>query len=117
MIDITDLIGKPFRMLARGPDAFDCMGLVIEIFKRAGIEIPDPVEDPEGAEARWVELDPGSLWDPFTVIGFAKTEFVGHVGLYLGWGLVIHARENRGIEIMPLSKFPERIVKAYAYRY
>ena len=44
---ITDLIGLPYRRGARGPDAYDCYGLCIEVSKRAGIEIPEiptPIE-------------------------------------------------------------------------
>ncbi len=37
----SDLIGKPFADFARGPDAFDCYGLVIEVFKRSGYSFPD----------------------------------------------------------------------------
>ena len=36
-----DLIGKPFADLGRGPDAYDCWGLVIEVGQRMGIEVPD----------------------------------------------------------------------------
>jgi len=36
-----DLIGKPYEDLGRGPDSYDCWGVVIEVGKRLGIEIPD----------------------------------------------------------------------------
>lgn len=37
----ADLIGKPFLDYARGPDAYDCYGLVIEVMRRAGRKFPD----------------------------------------------------------------------------
>jgi len=40
-LDFSDLIGKPFSDLGRGPDSYDCWGLVREAGNRLGIEIPD----------------------------------------------------------------------------
>jgi len=37
----VDLIGKPWRKCARGPDAYDCLGLVLEIQRRRGVEVPN----------------------------------------------------------------------------
>lgn len=40
-IKTDDLLGKPWKMNARGPDAYDCYGLVIECCKRAGTPLLD----------------------------------------------------------------------------
>jgi cell wall-associated NlpC family hydrolase len=37
----ADLIGKPFKWHGRGPDAYDCIGLLMEIYRRQGIFLPD----------------------------------------------------------------------------
>jgi len=37
----SDLIGKPYRDAGRGPDAFDCLGLAIEMQRRQGRDVPD----------------------------------------------------------------------------
>jgi cell wall-associated NlpC family hydrolase len=37
----ADLIGKPFKLGSRGPDAFDCVGLVLEMAHRLGLEPPN----------------------------------------------------------------------------
>jgi len=37
-IDYTDLIGKPWVWGARGPDAYDCFGLLKEVMRRLGID-------------------------------------------------------------------------------
>lgn len=37
----TDLIGVPFAYGGRGPDTLDCYGLLMEIHRRLGIELPD----------------------------------------------------------------------------
>jgi len=36
----TDLLGKEFEYGGRGPDAFDCWGLCLEVTKRAGVVLP-----------------------------------------------------------------------------
>jgi cell wall-associated NlpC family hydrolase len=36
-----DLLGKPWREDARGPDAYDCLGLAIEVQRRRGLAVPD----------------------------------------------------------------------------
>lgn len=41
LIDITDLLGKPYKAHGRGPNGFDCYGLVIEVEKRLGHSMPD----------------------------------------------------------------------------
>ena len=52
MIDYTDLIGVPFKN--RGRDVktgVDCYGLVIEVFKRFGHNIPEYYADYDDTEA------------------------------------------------------------------
>ena len=41
MVDLNDLIGKPFQRGARGPDKYDCQSLTAEVFRRFGIPFPD----------------------------------------------------------------------------
>ena len=52
-MELNDLIGRPYKEGARGPVAFDCWGLVLEVSKRAGIELPEievPADNNERAE-------------------------------------------------------------------
>lgn len=37
---LSPLLGKPFKWFARGPDAYDCYGLMIEASRRVGLYIP-----------------------------------------------------------------------------
>lgn len=41
MAEYADLIGAPYRLNARGPDAYDCYGLIIELHRRRGVQLPD----------------------------------------------------------------------------
>lgn len=46
---LDNFIGLPYREGARGPDAFDCYGLVAAIFKAMrGVELPDWYQDAPG---------------------------------------------------------------------
>lgn len=47
----TDLIGKKFQTGGRGPDTYDCYGLIIEIMKRLGKYLPEQ-DTPAGVEMR-----------------------------------------------------------------
>jgi probable lipoprotein NlpC len=47
-----DLIGKPYEDMARGPDAYDCWGLIIEVASRVGKVIPDYENVVCGEEAK-----------------------------------------------------------------
>lgn len=37
----SDLVGKPFAKMGRGPDQYDCWGVVIEVARRVGKTVPD----------------------------------------------------------------------------
>jgi cell wall-associated NlpC family hydrolase len=37
----SDLLGKKFAYGARGPEAYDCYGLCMEIYRRLGKKLPD----------------------------------------------------------------------------
>jgi len=39
-----DLIGKPYKENGRGPDGYDCYGLVLTVCHRLGIDLPDRQE-------------------------------------------------------------------------
>ena len=45
--DVNDLIGRPWRLGGRGPDAYDCWGLVREVLQRMrpGLPLPDWASD------------------------------------------------------------------------
>lgn len=55
-MELGDLIGKPYKEGARGPANFDCWGLVLEVARRAGIELPD-LAVPAGSKQRGELID------------------------------------------------------------
>ena len=76
-------IGKPYKLGAAGPDAFDCSGLVQQAYKAAGITLSrtTATQVHEGVAVAKADLQPGDLVFPT----------VGHVQLYAGDGNVVEA--------------------------
>ena len=107
--DVGDLIGKPYAPGARGPDAFDCWGVCAEVYRRAGLVLPDYTHEPltraqtaalmvgiAADRAEWIETP--EAWC------FAFDRRRGHVGLY--WrGSVLHAARKVGCILQRLNQF------------
>lgn len=83
------LVGAPYRYGGRGPKGFDCSGLVLYSFARAGIRgLPRSAEELEIASrpVELAELRPGDLL--FFRLERRKT---GHVAIYVGDRSFVHA--------------------------
>lgn len=58
MIGFRDLLDKHYKLGGRGPDYYDCYGLVKEMYRRYGKEIPEYYSSPDFAEiAKKVNLE------------------------------------------------------------
>lgn len=82
----------------------DCSGLVTQVFKHFGIDLPRTTYDQigEGAPVSARGLRPGDLVF-FDTDNNSKT--ADHVGIYLGGGKMIHApRPGKAVEIVDMSK-------------
>jgi cell wall-associated NlpC family hydrolase len=79
-------IGVPYKFAAESPDvAFDCSGLTKWSWGRAGVYLPHQSGAQFGSTARVSrdQVQPGDLIFYYTPIG--------HVGIYVGGGQMIHA--------------------------
>ncbi|WP_200301861.1 C40 family peptidase [Streptomyces adelaidensis] len=78
-------IGKPYVWGATGPGSYDCSGLTQAAWKAAGVDLPRTTYDQvtAGTSAPLTDARPGDL------IFFYDN--IGHVGLYIGNGMMIHA--------------------------
>ncbi len=86
-----DLIGKPWKLGTRGPDEYDCYGLVWEVGRRVGIEYPfelSPLstEDQskvirEGLDKHFIRIDKPEPWC-FVTFNVTKP-FTDHCGIVL----------------------------------
>jgi cell wall-associated NlpC family hydrolase len=104
-------LGTPYRYGGRGPDAFDCSGLVQFSHAAHGVAVPRTTHE-QFAAARPVPLDqvaPGDLL-------FFRFEGpkVSHVAIYAGDGRFVHAPQGgRPVEIRPLDAwYRQRLVGA-----
>ncbi len=101
---LADLVGKPFADGGRGPEAYDCWGLALEVFRRYGVELPDYRIGAYDSAAiygtyqrekrRWIEIRAGEPPVPALIFMRFNAAVGNHVGVYLGAGRFIHAREK-----------------------
>jgi cell wall-associated NlpC family hydrolase len=91
-------VGVPYRWGGESPESgFDCSGLVRWAYLRVGIELPHNSYALYGEGRRISE----SKMAPGDILFF---EGLGHVGLYLGRGRMVHAPETgRNVEVVRLS--------------
>ncbi|HEY5154703.1 MAG TPA: NlpC/P60 family protein [Acidimicrobiales bacterium] len=88
-------LGAPYIWAAAGPDTFDCSGLVLWAWALAGVHL-DHYTGFQYAQTTHIavaDLLPGDLvffW------GAGETGDPGHVGLYIGNGLMVHAPHEGG---------------------
>jgi cell wall-associated NlpC family hydrolase len=121
-VEYADLIGIPFVLGARGPEAYDCYGLLIELYKRLGKAIPDLRSPQSGplitalatseVARTWVAVERSTV-NSMTLI---RTPFSLHVGMALPHGKLIHSWENSGgVVVERLSDWERRIIGHYIY--
>jgi cell wall-associated NlpC family hydrolase len=83
-------LGKPYTRGGKGPDSFDCSGFVYYCLKSIGTQINYMTS------AVW----PTSSWTTIASIGDMLPGdilcFQGHVGIYLGSGMMINASSSAG---------------------
>jgi cell wall-associated NlpC family hydrolase len=93
-----EAVGTPYRWGGESPaTGFDCSGLVRWAYGRVGVELPHNSYALYGEGRRVGES--GML--PGDILFF---EGLGHVGLYLGRGRMVHAPQTgRSVEVVRLS--------------
>jgi cell wall-associated NlpC family hydrolase len=90
-------LGVPYRYGGASPGGFDCSGLVMWVYGRLGIALPHNAAALYGIGRA---VSPSRL-RPGDLLFFHG---LGHVGLYIGHGRMIHAPQSgRTVEIQALS--------------
>jgi len=103
------VVGIPYRWGGESPSSgFDCSGLVRWAYGRLGIELPHSSYAlyREGRRVSRGQMKAGDL---------LFFEGLGHVGLYLGQGRMVHAPQTgRSVEVVELadSNYGHRLVGA-----
>jgi cell wall-associated NlpC family hydrolase len=103
----ADQLGKPYIWGGVGPAGYDCSGLVMMAYEAAGISLPRTTfqqVDTGTPIYSDSQLEPGDLL--FTPGSDGTAADPGHVGMYIGSGLVIQAPETgEDVEITPFSGY------------
>lgn len=98
-----DLLGKSFSEMK-------CWDLVVELFKRSGVDLPTYTELDDKMYQAVREPIRGDVL-AFSLYG----RELDHVGIYMGEGRFIHATEGSGVCIEPISHYVRRL--KYIYRW
>lgn len=84
-------IGKPYVWGAAGPNSFDCSGLAMYVWAKAGVYLEHFTGDQwnEGIHVSRSQLEPGDL--VFFAYNTSDPATIHHVGVYVGGGEMIDA--------------------------
>lgn len=108
---LNQYVGKPFVDGGRGPDNYDCWGLVCAVYKNQfGIELPSygsisssdllkvrrEIEAGVAIDSPWRQVCKPSEFD-VAVMRLPNGRRYGHVGVYTGDGHILHVQSATGV--------------------
>lgn len=94
-------LGDPYVWGADGPSSYDCSGLMMYAWAKAGVSLPHSSKEQQNSGRRISkdQLMPGDL-----IFYYSPTS---HVAMYLGNGRIVHApRPGKSVEIAPMDEMP-----------
>lgn len=118
---LNDYVGLPYELGARGPEKYDCYGLLKKVYaERYNVEVPDWSDEVLSLRLRsktinavlqesgtWKEVDAPTDGD---VVVCYRAKAAHHLGLYYNGG-VLHALEGIGVVYEPMPRFRERFTR------
>lgn len=111
---LQELVGKPFSWNGRGPDAYDCWGIVEQVLKVLGLPVPGPwevsQETPQLEAVRIMEQEfSGPSWrrlewaGPGDIVAMSTHTRIHHVGVVTPYG-VLHSTSATGARLTRSSR-------------
>ena len=94
-------LGCPYSWGGRDPSGFDCSGFVSYVYAHFGITLNRVAQDQakNGYGVSASELQPGDI-----LCFYSGSSYIGHVGIYIGFGKFIHAQNSAtGVVITDLA--------------
>lgn len=122
MLDVSDLIGVPFKVHGRTKEGMDCYGLLIEIAKRLGVNFPDAFYNSVDIDSKEntynflsesLPIEKIDKLEKYCIILMYRGNKFSHVGIYLGEGKFIHSTENYGVCIQNIRRYEPKIKRLY----
>jgi len=100
-------LGVPYRYGGTDTSGFDCSGFVATVLKELGHSPPRTASQ----MYRWAKPVPLDSMRPGDLLFFDYFKKpVGHVGIYLGDGLMVHASSKRGVVVDSLRWHRKHLV-------
>jgi cell wall-associated NlpC family hydrolase len=111
-------VGKPFAKFGRGPDVFDCWGIVLDIYRQhLGLTLPEHDEiGPDNhravaqmmqqslAHGPWLAVEPPRALDVMVARRDMHSRYPGHVGVMIDPARVLHVWEGRDVHVSRIGE-------------
>ena len=94
-------LGCPYSWGGRDPSGFDCSGFVSYVYQHFGITLNRVAQDQakNGYAVSASDLQPGDI-----LCFYSGSSYIGHVGIYIGFGKFIHAQNSvTGVVVTDLA--------------
>ena len=88
------VLGRPYKNGAKGPDSFDCSGLIHYVYKRVSVTLPVTAE--KQIEAG-LDVPPANILPGDLVFFKIKKDF--HAGIMLNKKDFIHSSKTKGVSV------------------
>ena len=118
MVDVSDLIGIPYKEHGRDKSGMDCYGLVMEVAKRFGVNLPDfdyETHTDEFFNTNAIDcIKSGKPKKIHTLVEGALILFANsrgqmiHIGIYLGDGYIVHCN-YQGVHLQKLTTLKQKM--------
>lgn len=119
----ADLVGKPFEDGGRGPDTFDCWGVLQAIQRRLGNTPTDFPSRPELLQQvvadEWQPIQRDQILPGDAILlRSSMAKYTWHIGVVVDSFTMLHARESVGVcaERIDSPAYTRRIVGFYRFR-